>query len=68
MDCGELFPSYVMQFDHRPGEKKRRPVSHMVAYSREAIDEEVTKCDLVCANCHAIRTHGGRVDSCGLDK
>lgn len=56
-DCGLTFPPECMQFDHRPGEIKLGNVSSMIR-SKNAITiaEEIKKCDLVCANCHAIRT------------
>jgi len=58
MDCGNYWPYYVMQFDHRPGEVKFMDVSQMVLrYPAEAVWTEIAKCDLVCANCHFIRTH-----------
>lgn len=57
-DCGNSFPSYVMDFDHLPGTIKRANISILVR--REVDDklflEEVAKCELVCANCHRIRT------------
>lgn len=59
MDCGEEFPSYVMQFDHRePALKLFTIGSSAGAYTREEILAEIAKCDVVCANCHAIRTFG----------
>lgn len=54
-DCGGSFAPCVMQFDHVRGEKKRH-VSKMVMFSPDTIAAEIAKCDLVCANCHALRT------------
>jgi hypothetical protein len=58
MDCGGSFPAVCMDYDHRPGEKKKALIAWMVSnrYSRKAILEEIAKCDLVCANCHRVRT------------
>lgn len=58
-DCGGRFPSVAMDFDHRPGEVKLHNVGAMTrsVMSRAAIDAEIAKCDLVCANCHRVRTH-----------
>lgn len=59
-DCGLCFHSWQMQFDHVRGEKKfniATAVHQSYAFSLEAILEEVAKCDLVCANCHADRTY-----------
>lgn len=57
MDCGVCYPSPVMHFHHRPGEVKLHNVGSMVRShaSDEAIDAEIMKCDLLCANCHMLR-------------
>jgi hypothetical protein len=57
MDCGGTFPPVCMDYDHVRGEK-RRSVTRMIheLYSRASILEEIAKCDLVCSNCHRIRT------------
>ena len=62
MDCKKSYPYYVMQFDHL-GDKKYN-VAWMVSrgYTIASIAEEIAKCDLVCANCHAERTHQRRLD------
>jgi len=63
IDCKGQFKTWQMQFDHRVGTTKRFNVAHGVhwAYNRkfsiEVILEEIEKCDLVCANCHANRTY-----------
>jgi len=57
MDCGKKYPPYVMDFDHRPGEEKLAPVSRLLLKGVEALLSEVAKCDLVCANCHRVRTY-----------
>lgn len=63
MDCGLRYPHYVMDFDHREDEIKLNNVSTLIfviGASRKTIDAEIAKCDLVCANCHRIRTHDRR--------
>ncbi len=57
MDCGRRFPPQVMDFDHVRGVKVLN-VSKFASrkLSLERLLEEVAKCDLVCANCHRIRT------------
>jgi hypothetical protein len=57
-DCGETFPPYVMHWDHLPGHVKVADVGTMVSggWNREAIRNEMKKCELVCANCHVMRT------------
>jgi hypothetical protein len=56
MDCGGSFPPEAMEFDHRPGEPKHFQPAHMKGWRADRIERELAKCDLVCANCHAIRT------------
>lgn len=60
LDCGGAFPPVCMDFDHRPGEGKTAQISQLVrtGVSLERVLEEISKCDLVCANCHRIRTYG----------
>lgn len=54
-DCGSMFHPICMDFDHTKGEKlfnitagARRPLSVLMA--------EIEKCEVVCANCHRLRT------------
>lgn len=61
VDCGisgEKHP-YVLDFDHLEGNGTKKfnigSWSHTVL-SIKAIEEEIRKCELVCANCHRIRT------------
>lgn len=55
-DCGREYPSYVMDFDHTRG-AKRYNVAAMTLKSWPQILQELEKCDVVCANCHKVRTH-----------
>ncbi len=59
-DCGQFFPACVMDFDHRDPAQKVGHVGRMkFTASPEELEAEIAKCDLVCANCHRIRTWGG---------
>jgi hypothetical protein len=61
-DCGARFHPVAMHFDHRPGENKEFEIGFAVrGYSRKRILAEIAKCDLVCANCHAVRTYRRRI-------
>lgn len=59
-DCG--FPGvrfpFVLDFDHVRGQSKKFNVGSWrhAALSISAIEQEIAKCELVCANCHRIRT------------
>ncbi len=61
-DCEDFYPPCAMQFDHLPGFQKVANISSMVQANvrLDVIEEEIAKCDLVCANCHAIRGHNRR--------
>lgn len=54
MDCGVEYPHYVMDFDHRNPEEKEVNVGAARSIKKTII--EIEKCDVVCANCHRIRT------------
>lgn len=58
-ECGERYPPWVMDFDHRPGVEKVLDLSRAVrkAWSERQILEEAAKCDVVCSNCHRDRTY-----------
>jgi hypothetical protein len=61
LDCGRIYPPYVMDFDHRDPKTKIAKVSAMVYKGSEPLlRAEIAKCDLICANCHRIRTHQGK--------
>ena len=57
MDCGERFHPAAMTFDHRPDTEKIGDLAELAGRGLTGLfDLELPKCDLVCANCHAIRT------------
>lgn len=59
LDCGYSFPVESMDFDHVP---ERGPKAFglggfsVLNHSLDEIKAEVAKCDVVCANCHRVRT------------
>jgi hypothetical protein len=56
-DCGKVFALEAMDFDHVRGEKKFNiSAAGGTHKSRKRILAEIAKCDLVCANCHRVRT------------
>jgi hypothetical protein len=57
-DCGIKDPR-VLEFDHLPEYEKRFDIARAIAGSTRSwklILEEIEKCDVICANCHRIRT------------
>lgn len=63
-DCGVRYPFYVMDFDHRPGEKKLFNIGRdgLTDQSADSVRREIDKCDVVCSNCHRARTHGSELE------
>ena len=57
VDCGINYPYYVMDFDHVRGQKHANVMELVSTLSKKRIDEEIAKCEIVCSNCHRIRTH-----------
>ncbi len=59
LDCGKIYPYFVMDFDHRDSKNKEKEIARMITggWSKNKIEREIKKCDLVCANCHRIRTY-----------
>lgn len=59
-DCGGVYPHYVMDWHHIDPATKSFAVGNAInAYSEACVLEEVSKCLLLCANCHREREHGG---------
>lgn len=58
VDCG-IEDFRVLDFDHLPQFTKRCEVSILAlrGCSIKTLREEINKCELVCANCHRIRTY-----------
>ena len=54
-DCRRPYPAVCMDFDHRPGLKKVDDISRLLTRPDD-LCLELLKCDLVCANCHRVRT------------
>ena len=56
MDCGYNAHPAALEFDHVRGKKEFNIGEQIGNRSRETLWEEIAKCDVVCANCHNIRT------------
>lgn len=53
VDCGES-DVRVLEFDHRPDERKTAELGTLIAscFSWPVVEREIAKCDVRCANCH----------------
>lgn len=59
VECGYKEHPAALEFDHLPGKDKTLNISVMIVvggFSKGRILEEIAKCELVCANCHRVRT------------
>lgn len=65
-DCGLKYPPYVMDFDHVRGVKSFNISAKGRVCSMEKLMEEVSKCEIVCSNCHRIRTAKRTPLRCGV--
>jgi hypothetical protein len=56
-DCGHVFEPCSMDYDHLDSNLKTTEVSLLVTCGSEArLLAEIAKCELVCSNCHRVRT------------
>lgn len=57
VDCGYNEHAVALQFDHI-GDDKKANVSNLIRsdYAWSTILEEIRKCEVRCANCHAVMT------------
>lgn len=59
LDCGETDP-IVLEFDHVDRNTKFKTIAKMLSghYSWASVLNEITKCEIRCANCHRRKTYG----------
>lgn len=60
IDCGYDAHPDALDFDHLPGADKKFDLSRCNHKTWEDISNEIAKCEVVCANCHRIRTQKRR--------
>lgn len=61
-DCGIKYPPCAMDFDHKDPILKFKRVGALVGHSINILKREISKCDVVCSNCHRIRTARQRLE------
>lgn len=57
-DCGLHVPEEVLQFDHL--RDKKFNISEGFGGNWAVVKKEIFKCEVVCANCHILRTNARR--------
>lgn len=60
--CGVRYPPCVMDFDHVRGTKLMEIGRMKGVVSTAVLLAEIAKCEVVCANCHRLRTQARRHD------
>lgn len=66
-DCGGTFPRHVMEFDHLDPSVKEFSIGRAGWSWYKKIEKELEKCEIVCANCHKIRTHNRKYEDQGIN-
>lgn len=61
-DCGYRGDPARLHFDHLPGYTKLFHISKGIRFSKRRLAREMMKCEIVCDDCHKLRTRG-RIDS-----
>ena len=61
-DCGQKFHHSAMDFDHISGDKIDSIANMVNGGKGKLVFEEIEKCELVCSNCHRVRTYNRRHD------
>ena len=58
--CGQSFPPCAMDFHHRNSDTKKVTIAMAIARfaNLDKVLEELNKCELLCSNCHRIKTWG----------
>lgn len=55
-DCGYNRYPEALDFDHMPGAGKTKSIALMWGWAWEKVLTEISKCEVVCSNCHRHRT------------
>ena len=62
LKCGKVYEAVVYYFHHRDVDKENMVSRAIVNYSIERLADEVSKCDMICANCRRILHKEERYD------
>ena len=54
--CGYNEHACALHFDHRDPSTKNFPVTKELLRPWDTLLDEAAKCDVLCANCHAVKT------------
>ena len=60
LDCQNTFPYYVYEFHHLEDTKKDYSIGKILLDNHIKLENEISKCVMLCANCHKIRHNKDR--------
>lgn len=66
VDCGNRFHPCAMDFDHISDDKTKNVSWLLNNRSWGEVLKEIEKCELVCSNCHRVRTWNRMQESIGV--
>ena len=55
--CGYKLSAYALDFDHIDPSTKVYDIAKMATRRLDKIQEEIKKCQVLCANCHRVKTN-----------
>lgn len=61
VECGWKENPQLLEFHHRDPSNKRFGIPQMTNCNFQKIMEEISKCDLLCLNCHMVRHYPNRI-------
>lgn len=62
-DCFGWFEPCQMEFDHLPGYHKKFTMGNTLSRAIKTILIEAKKCEVICSNCHRLRTYRRAYDN-----
>ena len=62
-DCKEEYPYWILEFDHLYDKSFTISSFSNFTNSLDRIIEEISKCEIVCSNCHKNRTFNRKISS-----
>lgn len=56
-DCRRVYPYFILDFDHIGNKSFELNLAKQRRMGKSIVIEEISKCELVCVNCHRLRTY-----------
>ena len=58
--CSRCSKTHNLEFDHKDPREKSFDIGKLLNYSKQRIEQELTKCQLLCDDCHKTKTQLNR--------